>query len=367
MQNSDPPPSFPPADDLDPYEIQEPVAQGGEQVSTELPPDPIRPAQPTRPAFPPPYSRNPIALQVHDFRTQQPFLYKLIAFIWNAIGMPLASLLLFFAASFVAILVAIMIVHGEFNPRLMGDPEAMKVVSQSRVGFLVLVLAPQAALVSLALFLPLISPDGYRRRMSMVRGHWPLWAWGAAAATTPLIGWISSIVVGSLMGESENLKMMTDVFRGHGESGFLVPLALMIGATPALCEELVFRGYIQTRLNSLVGPGIGIAIASILFAAFHMDLVHVIAVLPLGIYLGVIAWRSGSIFPAMLAHFVNNSVSVFAVVLAPQQEDQLPSGQMIAFMLSVMLLALISSMITAVALWRYPIPIVKNLEPELAA
>ncbi|MCD0460424.1 type II CAAX endopeptidase family protein [Roseiconus lacunae] len=315
-----------------------------------------------RSPLPPPVNGNPIALQVHDFRTQAPGLYRIIAFLWNAIGMPAVSLLVFFGASFVAIVIAAMVVHGEFHPRMLGNAEVMAKVTQSRVGFLILVLAPQLALVSTAIVLPLLSPDGFRRRLSLVRGHWPLWAWAAAAMTTPLIGWISSIVVGTLMGESENMKMMTDVFRGHGESGFLIPLALMIGATPALCEELVFRGYIQTRLNTVVGPFFGIAIASVLFAVFHWDLVHVIAVLPLGFYLGVIAWRSGSLFPAMLAHFVNNSISVFAVVMAPEQEGDLPSVKLVAFFGTALLLALASSIVTAIALWRLPMPVSQAIE-----
>ena len=72
------------------------------------------------------------------------------------------------------------------------------------------------------------------------------------------------------------------MFRSHGQNGFLFPLALMIGATPAICEELLFRGYIQTRLVRSLGPLLGVGIASFLFAAFHLDLVHVIAVFPLG-------------------------------------------------------------------------------------
>ena len=114
--------------------------------------------------------------------------------------------------------------------------------------------------------------------------------------------------------------MLSDIFRGHGQSGFMIPLSLMIGLTPAICEELLFRGYVQTRLTRTAGAAWGILISSLLFAAFHMDFVHSVAVFPLGLYLGYIAWRSGSLFPAMLAHFVNNVTSVIAVILAPQGE-----------------------------------------------
>jgi membrane protease YdiL (CAAX protease family) len=94
----------------------------------------------------------------------------------------------------------------------------------------------------------------------------------------------------------------------------------MIGATPAICEELLFRGYVQTRLTRTVGPAVGILISSVLFAAVHMDWVHIIAVFPLGLFLGFVSWRSGSLYPAMLGHFINNVISVIAVVYAPQGE-----------------------------------------------
>ncbi len=121
--------------------------------------------------------------------------------------------------------------------------------------------------------------------------------------------------------ESENLKMMSEIFRGHGRTGFMIPLSLMIGLTPAICEELLFRGYVQTRLTRTAGAAMGILLSSVLFAAFHMDFVHSVAVFPLGLFLGFVAWRSGSIFPAMLGHFLNNVTSVIAVILAPQGES----------------------------------------------
>lgn len=282
--------------------------------------------------------------------------------IWPIIPIVILSWVSFMLCSLIMLVVAIFVVHGEFSPRLMVSADAMQAVSSSRVGLLLLVVFPQIGLVLPSLLAAYYSPVQIGKRLSLVRGHWPLWAWVAAALTTPLIGFISSIIVGSLMEESESLKMMSDIFRGHGESGFLIPLAFLIGATPAFCEELLFRGYVQTRLNRRIGPALGIFISSALFAVFHMDLIHIIAVFPLGVYLGVIAWRSGSLFPAMLGHFVNNSISVFAVVLGPENMDQEPTPEMAAFLLAVISLGLAGSVLTALAMWRLPLP-----EPAVAA
>ena len=276
--------------------------------------------------------------------------------IWPVVVIAILSGASFMLCSMVMLVVSIFIVHGEFTPRMMVSGEAMRAVSADRVGLLLLVIVPQLALVMPSLLAAYFSPVPMTKRLSLVRGHWPLWAWVAAAATTPLIGWISSVLIGSLMEESENLKMMSDIFRGHGESGFLIPLAFLIGATPAFCEELLFRGYVQTRLNRRIGPALGILLSSAAFALFHIDVIHVIAVFPLGVYLGIVAWRSGSLIPAMLGHFVNNSISVFAVVLGPESMDQTPTPEMAVFLLGVLGTGLVGAAFTAFAMWRLPVP-----------
>jgi membrane protease YdiL (CAAX protease family) len=170
------------------------------------------------------------------------------------------------------------------------------------------------------------------------------------------------------MTESASLKMMSDVFRNHGQTGFVIPLALMIGATPAICEELLFRGYLQTRLVKSAGPAIGIIIASILFAVFHMDFVHVIAVFPLGLFLGWISWRSASLFPAMIGHFVNNVISVLAVVYAPEEQADVLAIPAIIVSLSIIGLGMIGMAVVIVAsvLYGRPDQTVSTISSDLA-
>ena len=284
---------------------------------------------------------------------------------WSPLLVVIASLVTFFFASGVMIAVACIVVHGEFNQRLLTSSESMMAISSSRIGLLLLVAAPQFALLIPSLLAASLSPERIGRRLSLVRGHWPIWAWFAAAAVTPLVGWISSVVVGSFMEESENLQMMSEVFRSHGESGFLIPLALLIGVTPAICEELLFRGYVQTRLNVSFGPAIGIVASSLLFAVFHIDPVHVVAVLPLGLFLGCVAWRSGSLLPAMLGHFVNNAVSVVTVVLAPADADSL-SPAMDNFLTLVLIGGAVGVFMLFYAWREYPLPAADRDESNVA-
>jgi len=239
---------------------------------------------------------------------------------WSPFAVAGIALLMCLLVSTFMVVLAMFLVLGDINPASLAKPGTLASVMASRLGFCLIVIPPQLMLLFCSVGAACLSPVAFRRRLSLVRGHWPIWTWFAVAAAAPLIGLISTVVLSQFMTESENLKLMSDVFRDHCDSGFLIPLALIIGVTPALCEEILFRGYVQTRLCRSFSPVIGVAIASVMFAAFHMDFVHSIAVLPLGVFLGFVVARSGSIFPAMLAHFVNNAVSVVGVAFAPAGE-----------------------------------------------
>lgn len=273
--------------------------------------------------------------------------------IWTAFAVVLASLLTFMVASAVMFLVAIWVVHGGIDLQTFGDPDRLAEVTRSRIGFVIALLLPQLFLILPCLLAAWLSPLPFGRRLGLVRGHWPVWAWIGAMLATPLVGMSSGVVASLFMEESEHLKEIGKVFRDHGQSGFLIPMALMIGATPAICEELLFRGYLQTRLTRglqpfwsrwtgqsvarWAGPAMGIFLASILFAAFHFDWVHVITVFPIGLFLGVVTYLSGSLFPAMLGHFLNNTLSVVIMVLAPEDATDtlaLPSAMFLFLILA---------------------------------
>ena len=49
-----------------------------------------------------------------------------------------------------------------------------------------------------------------------------------------------------------------------------------------------------------------------------LDPLHVIAVFPIGVWLGYIAWKAGSIWPAIMGHVANNG---FSIVMAQFQGD----------------------------------------------
>ncbi len=238
--------------------------------------------------------------------------------VWPIPLVLIASFAAYLLASIAAVVLAAWLVGGPDDVAMFGDGGRIEQVTKSPLGLAIMLVLPQIAMATPAVLAAIASPVPIAWRLGLVRGNWPIGLWLTAAMATPLIGMISSAIVGALMGESESLEEMSGVFRSLGESGFLLPLALMVGVTPGICEELVFRGYMQTRLGAAWSAPLAIVCTSLVFAVFHMDLVHSAAVMALGVYLGWVAWASGSVLTAMLAHFLNNFLSVLAVVLLPE-------------------------------------------------
>ena len=283
---------------------------------------------------------------------------------WTSIAVICVSLLFFLFASMVMMVAATVYVHGSFSIKLLSNPDHLREVTQSPVGLFLLIVAPQIALVTPCLIAAYLSPQPMSRRLALVRGNWPVWAWLAAALATPLIGLVSGLVISFFIEESDSLRELSEIFRHQGKTGFTAQLILMVALTPALCEELLFRGYVQSRLTRAFPPVMGILFSSLAFAAFHMDPVHIIAVVPLGLFLGWLTWQSGSLFPAMLAHFGNNLVSVLAAIIAPTPDSSTLSLPALEFTLAILLLGCIGIVATSVASIVYRRPVTTSTDPH---
>lgn len=87
------------------------------------------------------------------------------------------------------------------------------------------------------------------------------------------------------------------------------------GLLAPVCEEAAFRGYLQRTLQRAAGPASAIAITALLFAVRHLDPVRFPALALLGVLFGWLAWRGGSLWPAIAAHAANNAAAVATALL----------------------------------------------------
>ena len=105
-------------------------------------------------------------------------------------------------------------------------------------------------------------------------------------------------------------------------SGLSAPfLLLTMAVTPAICEEILFRGYLQRQTERSLGWVWSIVGIGVVFGLYHLRLTQFVPLALLGTYLGYVTWASGSLFTAMLIHFLNNGLAVLAGVYARNSPD----------------------------------------------
>lgn len=84
----------------------------------------------------------------------------------------------------------------------------------------------------------------------------------------------------------------------------------LMALVPAICEELAFRGFIFGGLVRERGRLRAVLVTALMFGISHGVLQQSIAATIMGVLLGWIALRTGSVLPGILIHFTNNALSV---------------------------------------------------------
>ena len=98
------------------------------------------------------------------------------------------------------------------------------------------------------------------------------------------------------------------VYRGPLDFALLL---VAFAIVPAICEEILFRGFVQAGfIRIFESVPAGIALTALVFAVFHLDPWRFGGVLILGLFLGFLAHRSGSLVPPVVAHALNNTLSI---------------------------------------------------------
>lgn len=118
-------------------------------------------------------------------------------------------------------------------------------------------------------------------------------------------------------------EMIEDFLRTDGIIWFGL---LNIALVPAICEEVLFRGYILRAFEKSWGPIVAVLISGLIFGMFHIQLGNIFPLATLGVVLALMTWLSGTLWPAVFAHFINNG----AAVLVGSQYPELLFEQMTA-------------------------------------
>lgn len=103
---------------------------------------------------------------------------------------------------------------------------------------------------------------------------------------------------------------------------------LVVGMLVPVAEELVFRGAVlRVLLNVFARRShwIAIAISAVVFGIIHMNLAQGFHATLIGLLLGWMYYRTRSVFPGIVLHWINNSVAYIMFNIQPQLAD----GQLI--------------------------------------
>ena len=185
-------------------------------------------------------------------------------------------------------------------------------------------LAITAVISSLATFILFIATKWAPVSSNYLRTRpWDVFFWSALIA-------LGSILPMQFLAEKLNLTMpegteelfnsIMKVSWGYVALGLMVPFA----------EEIVFRGAIQRVLQNVLGERnrwIAIVISALIFGIIHFNLAQGLHAFLVGLLLGWLYSKTGSILPGFVFHWVNNTVAYLMFNLMPQMND----GKLIDF------------------------------------
>jgi membrane protease YdiL (CAAX protease family) len=104
-------------------------------------------------------------------------------------------------------------------------------------------------------------------------------------------------------------------------------MVLFLAVMPGVFEELAFRGVLLHGLRKRIRRPWLLALAvGLIFGAFHVSLFRIVPTAFLGFILTLVVLFSGSIYPAMLWHALNNAAAIVPSSLGWVQEDFTPEG-----------------------------------------
>ena len=117
-------------------------------------------------------------------------------------------------------------------------------------------------------------------------------------------------------GMEETVKVLTEYLTEFESTGYFILAIFVIAVIPAIGEELLFRGLLQNILKRIFkNYHVAIWIAAFLFSAIHFQFYGFIPRILLGALFGYLYVWTGNLLIPIVAHFLNNGISLFALYI----------------------------------------------------
>jgi membrane protease YdiL (CAAX protease family) len=159
--------------------------------------------------------------------------------------------------------------------------------------------------------------------------RWPGAKWLALAAATaffnqPIVSFLTwfaqQVLPTSVVADFDLKNASLEVFFTAHPWTMLAAVAL----SAPLGEEIFFRGFALPAMTNSMRARWAALLSAVLFSAMHWDAVGALGLFEIGLWLAVLRFGSGSIFPAMLGHALNNAIAGSWFLLGLQTAGHAP-------------------------------------------
>lgn len=212
-----------------------------------------------------------------------------------------------FGAAVVCVLLIFLLQFASWSPL----QQILKRTPDEQQGIARIVLLMLQQLVTIAgpaLLMALLLTRSLRQTFSL---YWPGWTKLACAALLPFclhplilemmaaLQWFFPPVPAGVMDLMKDLR-----------NAPLVLSVLAIAVTPAVCEELAFRGFLLSGFCSKGQMWLAVLLSSFAFGVIHMIPQQVFNAMLLGILLAMMCIRSRSLWPGITYHLIHNFLAL---------------------------------------------------------
>ena len=135
----------------------------------------------------------------------------------------------------------------------------------------------------------------------------PIWLAAGAAAGCGTFA-LATIIIGVLhqLFGLQSIDLDSELFA----TGGWTLIILLVCVQPAIFEELGFRGVVLPGLQPALAPREAVIVSALLFMTLHLMVGSFPHLFVMGLILGYLRVKTGSLLPGMLMHFVHNLLCV---------------------------------------------------------
>ncbi|MBI1316208.1 CPBP family intramembrane metalloprotease [bacterium] len=126
--------------------------------------------------------------------------------------------------------------------------------------------------------------------------------------------WIPSSWAGRFHGMMDTSEQTIEALIASEHWTERIETLIVVACLPAMAEELLFRGVVQTELlRAGLRPVWALTGVALLFALVHAQPYHVLPLFVFGLFLGWMRWKSGNLWYSISVHFANNALVLWGM------------------------------------------------------